>query len=128
MPMMDRGWWQRDLQLNTPQGGDKICWKDFHVCHTRPELAEQQKVWYFYFVIHFHHKLVYWLVCIMGPTKWTFLPHTQQDFFLLDLTNSIITVSGKSQALLDICGWYFSNRTSLNIKGRGWILSIFDWF
>ena len=40
MPMMDRGWWQRDLQLNTPQGGDKICWKDFHVCHTRPELAE----------------------------------------------------------------------------------------
>ena len=35
----------------------------------------------------------------MGPTKWTFLPHTQQDFFLLSLTNSIITVSGKSEAL-----------------------------
>ena len=60
----------------------------------------------------------------MGSTKWRFLPHTQQDCFLLDLSNSIITVSGKSRALLDICGWYFSKRTSLNIKGLGWILSI----
>ena len=24
-PMMDGDWWQRDLQLNTREGGDRLC-------------------------------------------------------------------------------------------------------
>ena len=58
----------------------------------------------------------------MGPTKWTFLPHTQQDFFLLSLTNSIITVSQVNLWLcfirilivdIHISGWYLKNKASV---------------